>query len=178
MNLDILYTLAGVASALAGFSGVVVVFRQQGVRDWTPPELRYLWFLIGDSFLVVLFSLIPVPMHLAGWSEDLIWALCCALLGTWFVAANIIAISGEVRDRKTGQYVPIPLVSPTLIALTVVGAIVAVALWLAAFDLLVPRGEAIYIVGLIVLLAFAGLEFMFFIGRAAVRPTGKGGPDT
>jgi len=39
-----------------------------------------------------------------------------------------------------------------------------VALWLSVFDFVVPRGQGSYVVGLIVLLAFAAVEFLFFIG--------------
>jgi hypothetical protein len=39
-----------------------------------------------------------------------------------------------------------------------------IALWLSALDLLVARGQAAYVLGLIALLAFAAVEFLFFIG--------------
>lgn len=40
----------------------------------------------------------------------------------------------------------------------------SVALWLSAWDVLVPRSQAVYVLGLIALLAFAAVEFLFFIG--------------
>jgi hypothetical protein len=42
MNETILNTLAEVAIALAGFSGVVVAFRLRGAHSWSPTELRVL----------------------------------------------------------------------------------------------------------------------------------------
>ena len=42
MNEQILYLLAAVAITLAGFSGVVVVFRLGGASAWSTIELRYL----------------------------------------------------------------------------------------------------------------------------------------
>jgi hypothetical protein len=173
MNEDSLYTLAGVASALAGFSGVVIVFRQQGAKDWSRTELRYLWFLIGDSFLVVLFALLPVPLLLAGWSPEAIWAFCSALLGVWIIVADVLAIRGEYNDRKAREPVMIPLVTPILYGLSVVAAVMGAALLLSAFDFLVPRGQAIYVLGLIVLLGFGALEFLFFVGRASLRAEEK-----
>jgi hypothetical protein len=53
-NEDILYTLAQVATTLAGFSGLVVVFRVRGAQAWSRAELRTFWFLLGDSFLVLM----------------------------------------------------------------------------------------------------------------------------
>jgi hypothetical protein len=68
MNESVLYTLAEVAITLAGFSGVVVVFRLRGAQAWSPTELQILWLLIGDSFLVLLFALLPLPLALANLS--------------------------------------------------------------------------------------------------------------
>jgi hypothetical protein len=70
MNETVLNTLAEVAITLAGFSGVVVVFRLRGAQSWSPAELRFLWLFIGDSFLVLFFSLLPFPLALANWSDD------------------------------------------------------------------------------------------------------------
>src|SRR6202040_351158 len=49
-NEYILYTLAQVATTLAGFSGLVVIFRVRGAQAWSRAELRTFWFLLGDSF--------------------------------------------------------------------------------------------------------------------------------
>ncbi len=62
-NEDILYTLAQVATTLAGFSGLVVVFRVRGAQAWSRAELRTFWFLLGDSFLVLFFSLITPLLY-------------------------------------------------------------------------------------------------------------------
>ena len=64
MNEQILHTLANVAITLAAFSGLVVAFRVRGADTWSQFELRVLWFLIGDSFLVIIFALLPVPLAL------------------------------------------------------------------------------------------------------------------
>jgi hypothetical protein len=40
----------------------------------------------------------------------------------------------------------------------------AVALWLSAFDCMVRRDQAIFVLGLIMLLMYAAVEFLFFIG--------------
>ena len=40
----------------------------------------------------------------------------------------------------------------------------AVALWLSAFDCIVRRGQAIFVLGLLMLLMYAAIEFLFFIG--------------
>src|SRR3977135_670043 len=102
-NEFVLYTLAQVAITFAGFSGVVVAFRLRGAEAWSPTELRTLWLLLGDSFLVLFFSLLPLPLALANWSPDALWGLCNALLGTWFIVGDLLALRGERRDRALHQ---------------------------------------------------------------------------
>jgi hypothetical protein len=170
MNETILNTLAEVAITLAGFSGVVVAFRLRGAHSWSPTELRVLWLLIGDSFLVLLFSLLPFPLAIANWSNDALWGFCNALLGSWFIVGNLLALFGERRDRLAQQLITVPVITPIFYVVIVVAFAMGIALWLSALDLLVPRGQAIYVLGLIALLAFAAVEFLFFIGLVSRRP--------
>ena len=164
MNEQSLDTLANVAITFAAFSGVVVAFRVRGARTWSPTELRVLWFLVGDSFLVLFFALLPLPMALANWSSDAIWGLCSALLGTWFLVGFFLALRGERRDRAVQQWITIPVITPMLHGIYLVALVMGMVLWLSVWDFLVPRGQAIYVLGLIALLAFAAVEFMYFIG--------------
>jgi hypothetical protein len=164
MNETVLNTLAEVAITLAGFSGVAVAFRLRGAHSWTPTELRVLWLLIGDSFLVLFFSLLPFPLAVANWSDDALWGVCNALLGSWFIVGNVLALRGERRDRVAQQLITVPVITPVLYAVSIVAVAMSIALWLSAWDVLVTRGQAVYVLGLIVLLAFAAVEFLFFIG--------------
>jgi len=164
MNETILNTLAEVAITLAGFSGVVVAFRLRGAHAWSPTELRVLWFLIGDSFLVLFFSLLPFPLAIANWSDDALWSSCNALLGSWFIVGDVLALRGERRDRIAQQLITVPVISPILYVMSIGALAMGIALWLSALDLLVARGQAAYVLGLIALLAFAAVEFLFFIG--------------
>jgi hypothetical protein len=164
MNESVLNTLAEVAISLAGFSGVVVVFRLHGVHSWSPTELRVLWLLIGDSFLVLFFSLLPFPWTLANWSYDALWTFCNTLLGSWFIIGDVLALRGERRDRIAQQVMTVPVITPILYVMSIGALAMGIALWLSAWDVLVPRGQAVYVLGLITLLAFAAVEFLFFIG--------------
>jgi hypothetical protein len=164
MDQQSLDTLANVAVTIAAFSGVVVAFRVRGARTWSPTELRVLWFLVLDSFLVLFFALLPLPMALANWSKDAIWGLCSALLGSWFFVGFYLALRGERRDRAAQQWITIPVITPILHSFYLIAPVMGIALWLSVFDFLVSRGQAIYVLGLIVLLAFAAVEFMYFIG--------------
>jgi hypothetical protein len=163
MNESILYTLAEVSVSLAGFSGVVVAFRLRGIQGWSPTELRVLWLLIGDSFLILLFSLLPIPLALANWSQDALWGFCNALLGLSFIVIDLFVFRAERRDRAKRQHITVPVISPILYALMIAAVGMGIALLLSALNLIVPRGQAVYVLGLMFSLAFAALEFMFFL---------------
>ena len=163
-NEFVLYTLAQVAITFAGFSGVVVAFRLRGAEAWSPTELRTLWLLLGDTFLVLFFSLLPLPLALANWSPDALWGLCNALLGTWFIVGDLLALRGERRDRALHQRTTVRVITPILYGVLILALVMGAALWLSAIDLIVRRGQAVYVLGLITLLAFAAVEFLFFIG--------------
>jgi hypothetical protein len=170
MNETVLNTLAEVAIALAGFSSVVVAFRLRGAHSWSPTELRVLWLLIGDSFFVLFFSLLPFPLAIANWSHDDLWGLCNALLGSWFIIGNLLWLRGDRRDRLAQQLVTVPVITPIFYVVEVVALAMGIALWLSAWDVLVARGQAVFVLGLIALLAFAAVEFLFFIGLVSHRP--------
>ena len=51
--------------------------------------------------------------------------------------------------------------------------VMGAALWLSVFDLVVHRGEAVFVFGLITLLGFAALEFLFFIGLVSQQGRNK-----
>lgn len=203
MSEQALDTLANVAITLAAFSGLVVTFRVRGLHVWSPTELRVLWFLVIDSFLVVFFALLPVPLALANWSPDVMWGLCSALLGSWFLVGGFLALRGELRDRAAKQWVTVRWFTAVVYGIYLAALVMGVLLWLSVWDLvvfavvellgfiglmsqqsagpeggLVPRGQALYVLGLIVLLAFAAVEFLYFIGLMSQRGREEGSDDS
>jgi hypothetical protein len=170
MNEDVLYTLAGLGMSVAGFTGLVVVLptRRSG-QAWSPTELTMLGLLIGDSFLVLFLALLPVPLALANWSLDAVWGFCSALLGSWFILGDLLALRGEVRDRKAQPSIINPVITPVRYGIYVVALAMGTALWLSVWDLVFPRSQALYVLGLMVLLAIAAVEFLFFIGLVLQR---------
>ena len=169
MNEAVLYALAGVAVTFAGFSGVVVVLPLRNTHSWSPKETLMLRLLIGDSLVVLFLALLPVPLSLATWSPDAIWSFCSALLGSWFLAGDFLAVRGEVRDRAVKQVDTNPLSAPIRYGIYLVALVMGVVLWLSVLGILAPAGQALYVVGLMVLLAIAAVEFVFFIGLMLQR---------
>lgn len=74
---EALSTAAQIAVALAGFAGVVVVFRRESVHDWSPIDKFRLRQLLTNSILPLAFCMIgllllaikPVPAGIWRWSS-------------------------------------------------------------------------------------------------------------
>ncbi len=173
MNESILYALAGAGVTIAGFSGVVVVLPLRDSPAWSPTEIRMLQLLIADSLVVLFLALLPVPLWLANWPGDTIWRFCSALLGSWFLLGNYLAVRGERRDRTIKQANPNPLSAPIRYGIYLVAFGMGVALWFSVVNLFVAGGQALYVLGLLVLLAIATVEFVFFIGLMMQQTRGK-----
>jgi hypothetical protein len=164
MNEGILYILAEVAVTFAGFSGVVVVLPLRGTPAWSPTEIRMLRLLIADSLVVLFLALLPVPLHLAVWPSDVTWALCSALLGSWFLIGDVLAVQGELRDRSAIQSNANPVSALIRYGIYLLSFVMGLVLWLSVSGLLGSVGQALYVMGLMVLLAIAAVEFLYFIG--------------
>ena len=95
------------------------------------------------------------------------------MLGSWFVVGDVLAFLGERKDRVLRQVTIVPVITPLLYGLSAaIAPLMAVARWLSAFDCIVRRGQAIFVLGLIALLIYAAVEFLFFIGlHVTARPT-------
>lgn len=169
MNEDILYALASVAVTFAGFSGVVVVFPLRDAPKWLPTEIRMLRLLVADSLIVLFLALLPIVLSLGSWSEDAIWHTCNALLGSWFLIGDILAVRGEVRDRAETSSGPEPLKDPIRYGIYVVALLMGLFLWLGVLSPLILAGQMLYVIGLMLLLAFAAAEFLFFINLLLLR---------
>jgi hypothetical protein len=81
---------AQIAVALAGFAGVVVVFRRESVHEWSPPDKLRLRLLLANSILplglcmigLLLLTIKPIPPG--------IWRWCS---GFAFVAFSLFAVT-------------------------------------------------------------------------------------
>jgi hypothetical protein len=81
----------------------------------------------------------------------------------------VLALRGERRDRAAQQLITVPVITPIFYFVVIVAIAMGIVLWLSALDLLVPRGQAVYLLGLLALLAFAAVEFLFFIALVSRR---------
>ena len=164
MNEGSLYTIAEVGITLAGFSGLVVAFQRRDLRSWSPPDFMNFFFLITNTLLVVLLSLLPIPLLLWGLSEGTIWIVSGLVMAAWFIGGDVAAIHFFLRHRQEFAVRRVPSwYASTQWAQVPVAALMAILLLLGVAEVVIPRGQAPYVLGLIVLLIFAGIQFTYFV---------------
>jgi hypothetical protein len=90
---------AQIAVALAGFAGVVVVFRRESIHEWSPLDRFRLGLLLSNSILplglcVIALLFLTVEPALTG-----VWRWCS---GVTFVAFLVFAITINTSSRRLG----------------------------------------------------------------------------
>ena len=104
---EILSTAAQIAVALAGFAGVVVVFRRESVHDWPPLDKFRLRLLLTNSALPLILCIIgllllgvrPVPSGIWRWCSGV--AFC--FISPWVITAIAVFYrSGLYRSQGAG----------------------------------------------------------------------------
>ena len=97
---DALSTLAEVAIAIAGFSGIVSVFGRRSSGHWSPAERARLIGLLVMSFTAVFFSVVPFVLLSIPVSESTCWrSLSLLLAASRFVSMGVVlrVVLGERR---------------------------------------------------------------------------------
>jgi hypothetical protein len=69
-----LLTAAQIGLALAGFAGLVTVFRKAD-REWIPQEVAGMKLIFEHTFADVFFSLLPFPIFYMLESESRVWRI-------------------------------------------------------------------------------------------------------
>jgi len=70
---------AQIAVALAGFAGVVVVFRRQAVHEWSDIDKLRLRFLLGNSILPLALSMLGLLLLTIKPMPPAIWTWCSGI---------------------------------------------------------------------------------------------------
>ena len=85
---DTLILMVEAAVAIAGFTGVVVVFGRRSTGDWSKLELIRIRNLLGTSFSVLFLSLSTLLLLHTGIGPETTWRVGSAL---WSVSAQFPA---------------------------------------------------------------------------------------
>ncbi len=162
---EALLTLAEFAVALAGFMGVVMVFRRADAEFHPVDSHRIqvgLAATLGPAFL----ALLPAGLGLAGVPSPLVWRICSAV-GALFVIAYLVF---EARGRRR-VLVPVrSLFSGTVVR--ILHVLLGVSLALLLINLsgfwLEPR-SGLYFLALVLPVCFGALAFVRIV---FIRPGG------
>src|SRR5262249_61076432 len=74
-----------------------------------------------------------------------------------------MAFLGERKDRVLRQATIVPVITPLLYGMSAaIAPLMAVALWLSAFDFIVRRGSALFLLGFIEVLFYGAVRVFFF----------------
>ena len=154
----ILTTIAEVAVALAGFTGVVAVLGNRRDQKWTPEERLQLRTLVETSLTAMFLSFAPSVLSLTMTSDTAVWRLANFLLGTIHLASiSSFLVRTKVAKPTAGQ-----------LALLVTGFSAILAHFLAAAGLL-PWFVAVFILGLLQLVFVAAFNFVLLLFPVRAR---------
>lgn len=100
---------AQIAVALAGFAGVVVVFRREAVHEWSGIDKLRLRFLLANSILPLGFSMLglllvtvkPMPPGIWRWCSAILLIVTVAFVTATTKAFRRLTFANAQRDRNT-----------------------------------------------------------------------------
>ena len=138
---DILLTLAQISLGLAGFTGIVVAFRQRGVGSWPEFEQVRFKYMLELAVYSILFELLPFLVFNLGVNERLTWAICSGLLALWLIwrVVQTVRIAAPVKIRLNKYWFRVYQWG---------SGITAVTLCVNMFSALGPPQLGLYLVGL------------------------------
>jgi len=100
---------AQIAVALAGFAGVVVVFRREAVHEWSPADKLRLRLLLTNSILplalsmmgLLLLTIKPMPPGIWRWCSAIAFVISISFGTTMMKTFRGLNLRDVQRDRTT-----------------------------------------------------------------------------
>ena len=146
-HIGTLNTLAQIAIALIGFSGIVVIFGDRFKRGWSDEESLQFYALLSAPITIIFCSFIPEILSTLIDDSKTIWRISNAIIGVSHLsvfAYFIIKIKNAVFIQKLAG---------------IAGAIVILAHFMAALTI-IPFLEFVFIVGLLHQLSVGIINFV------------------
>jgi len=159
---DALATIAEIAIAVAGFSGVAAVLGRRSQGEWSPEDVFRLRALLLSSFSIVFFCFVPIVLGLAALAPSRIWALSSGAWLAWLIFTAALRISqGRRISKATGDR----LDRRYMVVLASIGV---AALLLHGTNLLIFRVEWPYVAAAVCIL-IAPFSYFFRLLRTILR---------
>ena len=147
-----LHTIAEIAVALAGFSGVVVVFTSTR-NNWGVHELASLAVMLRASFTAMFLSFVPVLVWHMGYEEQ-VWRITATVIAT-VMTTNISLFIWQTKWVEA---------SWTQRTNAMIGVLLVLVMLAAATEN-IPRPEVVVLFGLLWTLFIAAHNFWLLLGR-------------
>ncbi len=163
-----LQTLAEVATAFAGFTGIVVALTGRARADWRSNHTIAIVSLLASSLGVVFFAFVPDLLRAARLETGPAWRISTLLFAAYHVVVIVAAFRARDRAVSGGEPDIIPRRSAPLSLVGGVSIIVGQLLTGAGF--LQPWLFFFYLLGLLWMLAIA--TFLFAVLLLDTKSTG------
>jgi len=121
---DVLATIAEIAITLAGFTGLITVFRQH--RPWSSQELTRLQTIVAACFVCMLSALLPLGLAHFSTRSGLVWGVPIAV----YAVLHLVILAYLVLRYRDGSFRPSGLASRMVLLLN---ALISIVLLFAAF---------------------------------------------
>jgi len=148
-----LRTIAEVAIALAGFTGVVIVLGQRSAGTWSAAERSTIRVLLESSVGAVFFALFPAIVVSSFSAPITAWRVSAGLLTVYHAAAIARA---DILDRREAAHILGPKLDW---GLTIGGLISMCATAAVALGIATPAAALIYSLSLLYMLLVGALCF-------------------
>ena len=154
---DALIAAIEASVALAGFSGIVVVFGRRSQGEWLPQEELRLSMLLGASFQALLVSFLGVLLLSANLPESTAWTVCSVIWSLATVSHTALVL---VRTRGLAAD-DISKTNPVFFWLG--GALVLLVVFLQILNVVSLREFWPVMAGIIVNLALGARQFVHLV---------------
>jgi hypothetical protein len=154
---DLLQTIAEIAIALAGFTGVVAFLGQRARGDWRTVDLFRFNQLLAGSLAALLLSFAPILLFKLGVPEPLAWRASSGLLAL-YLAVSLAWSAQALRSLPEAER---PEIIPWMLNLIIAANISVFVLQVLCAAGIAYSGEsAPVLVALVWLLAFSAFQFL------------------
>lgn len=164
---DLPQTIAEVAVAILGFTGVVAFLGQRAHGAWRTVDLFRLNQLLAAGIAALLFAFLPILLFKLGASEPASWRISSGLMSVYFGGALFVSRSAL---RNLPEVEGTEILPWILGVILVLNAAVLMLQVLCAAGVAYAGSSAPTLVGLVYLLAFASFQFVRLLQRLDVEP--------
>jgi hypothetical protein len=99
---DALATIAEIAIAIAGFSGVAAVLGRRSQGEWSPLDVFRLRELLLSSISIVVLCFVPIVLSLSPLTPSLVWVLSSGVWAATLVFVTATQSSHGLRAARGG----------------------------------------------------------------------------